>query len=187
MKEKFTNENKMVNSSREKNNNNNFIVSSMSNATSSKRIGYNSMDRDSSDDDKNDDKDNGEVDNDDDEDSVDDEEDEEDDEDDDDDDDDDNDEGQEFTDDGGDEKDEPITNSNVTRKSANATNYDNMPLFERLLAQNRSTEQPPSSTENKNTRRLRKMKEETDREKRKLGRSNKNHPAELPSNRPVKR
>ena len=186
MKEKFTNENKMVNSSREKNNNNNFIVSSMSNATSSKRIGYNSMDRDSSDDDKNDDKDNGEVDNDDDEDSVDDEEDEEDDEDDDDD-DDDNDEGQEFTDDGGDEKDEPITNSNVTRKSANATNYDNMPLFERLLAQNRSTEQPPSSTENKNTRRLRKMKEETDREKRKLGRSNKNHPAELPSNRPVKR
>eukprot|EP01036_Dinobryon_divergens_P032150 gene32150-41685_t len=65
-----------------------------------------------------------------------------------------------------------------------------MPLYERLLAQNRSAEQPLShsvSTENTNTRRLRKVKEETDSEKRKLGRSNKNHPAELPSNRPVKR
>jgi hypothetical protein len=159
-----------------------------------RKIGYHSSNRrdiDMDDDDKDDDKDNDEVDNNDDDNSVDNEED-------DDvegdectDDDEDGDEDDDDSDDDGDGKDKPLTNSsNDPGKSSKSINYDNMPLYERLLAQNRSNEQPLShsvSTENTNTRRLRKVKEETDREKRKLGRSNKNHPAELPSNRPVKR
>ena len=101
------------------------------------------------------------------------------------------DDDEDFTDNDDDGRGEPVSNRNITTKCASSDHDQDLPLYERLLARNRPTSiEPPSiarSADDTKTRRLRKLKEETDEEKRKLGRSNKNHPAEMPSNRPVKR
>ena len=88
-----------------------------------------------------------------------------------------------------------INDNNCTQvtdsdSKADKSHYDEdslskLPLFERLKAlSNLNTSVSESSNESTKRIRVEKCKPA---EKRKLGRPNKNHPAELPSNRPVKR